>query len=54
MSLSSFAWSVADLLHGDYKQSEYGKVVLPFTVLRMLRMPSRQGKQHGYEPAPLP
>jgi type I restriction-modification system DNA methylase subunit len=36
MSLSSFIWSVADLLRGDYKQSEYGKVILPFTVLRML------------------
>jgi type I restriction enzyme M protein len=29
-------WSVADLLRGDYKQSEYGKVILPFTVLRRL------------------
>jgi type I restriction enzyme M protein len=35
-SLSSFLWSVADLLRGDYKQSEYGKVILPFTVLRRL------------------
>jgi type I restriction enzyme M protein len=35
-NLSSFIWSVADLLRGDYKQSEYGKVVLPFTVLRRL------------------
>ncbi|MCT2590881.1 type I restriction-modification system subunit M [Streptomyces sp. N2-109] len=34
--LVSFIWSVADLLRGDYKQSEYGKVVLPFTVLRRL------------------
>ena len=34
--LSSFIWSVADLLRGDYKQSEYGKVILPFTVLRRL------------------
>jgi type I restriction-modification system DNA methylase subunit len=25
-NLSSFIWSVADLLRGDYKQSEYGKV----------------------------
>lgn len=30
-NLSSFIWSVADLLRGDYKQSEYGKVILPFT-----------------------
>lgn len=35
-NLSSFIWSVADLLRGDYTQSEYGKVILPFTVLRRL------------------
>lgn len=35
-ALASFIWSVADLLRGDYKQSEYGRVVLPFTVLRRL------------------
>ncbi len=29
-------WKVADLLRGDYKQSDYGKVILPFTVLRRL------------------
>ncbi len=34
--LANFIWSVADLLRGDYKQSEYGKVILPFTVLRRL------------------
>jgi len=32
----SFIWSVADLLRGDYKQSEYGRVILPFLVLRRL------------------
>jgi type I restriction enzyme M protein len=32
----SFIWSVADLLRGDYKQSEYGRVILPLTVLRRL------------------
>ena len=35
-NLSSLIWSVADLLRGDYKQSEYGKVIMPFTVLRRL------------------
>jgi type I restriction enzyme M protein len=35
-NLSAFIWSVADLLRGDYRQSEYGKVILPFTVLRRL------------------
>jgi type I restriction enzyme M protein len=32
----SFIWSLADLLRGDYKQSEYGRVILPFTLLRRL------------------
>ena len=33
---AAFIWSVADLLRGDYKQSEYGKVIMPLTVLRRL------------------
>jgi type I restriction enzyme M protein len=33
---ASFIWGVADLLRGDYKQSEYGKVILPLTVIRRL------------------
>lgn len=35
-NLSSFIWSIAELLRGDYKQSEYGKVILPFVVMRRL------------------
>ena len=35
-NLSAFLWSVADLLRGDYKPHEYGRVILPFTVLRRL------------------
>jgi len=35
-NLTSFIWSVADLLRGDYTQSDYGKVILPFTVLRRM------------------
>lgn len=35
-NLSSFVWSIAEILRGDFKQSEYGKVVLPFVVLRRL------------------
>ena len=30
---SDFIWKIADLLRGDYKQSEYGDVILPFTVV---------------------
>lgn len=33
---AAFIWSVADLLRGDFKQSEYGKVIMPFTLLRRL------------------
>jgi len=33
---ADFIWSIADLLRGDYKQSEYQKVILPLTVLRRL------------------
>jgi type I restriction enzyme M protein len=34
--LANFLWSVADLLRGDYKQSDYGDVILPLTILRRL------------------
>ncbi|HNS42801.1 MAG TPA: class I SAM-dependent DNA methyltransferase, partial [Taishania sp.] len=33
---ANFIWSIADLLRGDYRQSDYGKVILPLTVLRRL------------------
>ncbi len=35
-SISAFVWSVAEILRGDFKQSEYGRIVLPFVVLRRL------------------
>ncbi len=33
---AAFIWSVADLLRGDFRQSQYGRIILPFTVLRRL------------------
>ncbi len=33
---ATFLWSIADLLRGHYKQSDYGNVILPFTVLLRL------------------
>jgi type I restriction enzyme M protein len=33
---ANFIWSIADLLRGDYKQSDYGKIILPLTVIRRL------------------
>jgi type I restriction enzyme M protein len=35
-SLASFVWTIAEILRGDFKQSEYGKVILPFVVMRRL------------------
>jgi type I restriction enzyme M protein len=42
---ANFIWSIADLLRGDYKQSEYGKVILPLTVLRRLDCVLEPSKQ---------
>ena len=50
-SLSAFIWSVADLLRGDYKQSDYGKVILPFTVLRRLDSVRQEDKAKAAEVA---
>ncbi|MEA2108247.1 MAG: type I restriction-modification system subunit M N-terminal domain-containing protein, partial [Pseudomonadota bacterium] len=33
---ANLIWKVDDLLCGDYKQSDYGKVILPMTVFRWL------------------
>src|SRR5687767_7089919 len=35
-NLAAFTWSIAEILRGHFKQSEYGRVVLPFVVLRRL------------------
>jgi len=34
--LGGFVWSIAEILRGDFKQSEYGRIILPFVVLRRL------------------
>src|SRR5699024_9313091 len=34
--MASFIWSVADLLRGNFRQSQYGRIILPFTLLRRL------------------
>lgn len=33
---ANFIWSIAEILRGDYKQADYGKVILPLVVLRRL------------------
>lgn len=35
-NLATDLWALADLLRGDFKQSQYGRVILPFALLRRL------------------
>ena len=46
---ANFIWSIADLLRGHYKQADYGKVILPFTVLRRLDMVLERTKNQVLE-----
>ena len=51
-NLDTEIWAVADLLRGDFKQSEFGKIILPFTVLRRLECvlePTREAVLEQYE-----
>jgi type I restriction enzyme M protein len=41
---AAFIWSVADLLRGEFKQSQYGRVILPFTLLRRLECVLEESK----------
>ncbi|MDU2064487.1 MAG: class I SAM-dependent DNA methyltransferase [Sporomusaceae bacterium] len=50
-NLADFIWNVADLLRGDFKQSEFGRIILPFTVLRRLECvlePTREAVRQQY------
>lgn len=51
-SMAAFLWSVADLLRGDFKQSQYGRVILPFTVLRRLECVLAPTKQSVLDKLP--
>jgi type I restriction enzyme M protein len=51
-NLADFIWSVADVLRGDFKQSEFGRIILPFTVLRRLECvlePTRDKVRSQYQ-----
>ncbi|MAC35044.1 MULTISPECIES: type I restriction-modification system subunit M [Idiomarina] len=48
---ASFIWSVADLLRGHFKQSQYGRVILPFTLLRRLECVLAPNKKKVLEAA---
>lgn len=50
-NLADFIWNVADVLRGDFKQSEFGRIILPFTVLRRLECvlePTREAVRNQY------
>ncbi|MBR8194182.1 type I restriction-modification system subunit M [Burkholderia vietnamiensis] len=51
-NLAAEIWNVADTLRGDFKQSEFGRVILPFAVLRRLECvlePTKQDVLAQYE-----
>ena len=35
-NLAADIWSLADLLRGDFRQSQFGRIILPFALLRRL------------------
>ena len=44
-NLAAYCWSIADLLRGDFKQSQYGRIILPFTLLRRLEGVLEESKE---------
>jgi len=44
-NLAAYCWSIADLLRGDFKQSQYGRIILPFTLLRRLECVLEESKE---------
>lgn len=51
-TLAPFIWNIADLLLGAFRPSEYGRIILPFTVLRRLECvlePTRDKVRSQYE-----
>ena len=50
--IANFIWSIADLLRHNYKRADFGKVILPFTVIRRLDLvlePTKQKILTAYE-----
>lgn len=44
-NLATESWAIADLLRGDFKQSQYGRIILPFCLLRRLECVLESSKQ---------
>lgn len=48
----AFIWAVADIITGLYKPHEYGEVILPMTIIKMLHdtlLPTREKVLETYE-----
>ncbi|RBP52982.1 type I restriction-modification system subunit M [Arenicella xantha] len=45
-NLAAAIWSLADLLRGDFKQSQYGRIILPFALLRRLECVLEASKEN--------
>jgi len=46
LNLASDSWAIADLLRGDFKQSQYGRIILPFALLRRLECVVAESMDH--------
>ena len=59
-NLAQDSWAIADLLRGDFKQSQYGRIILPFCLLRRLECvlastkPAVLAKAAALQSSPLP
>jgi type I restriction enzyme M protein len=52
-NLAAYIWSLADLLRGDFKQSQYGRIILPFTLLRRLECVLEASKEDVLKQVPV-
>jgi type I restriction enzyme M protein len=48
-NLASEIWAIADVLRGDFKQSQYGRIILPFCILRRLECVLEKTKSNVVE-----
>lgn len=49
-NLADLIWNVADVLRGDFKQSQYGRIILPFTLLRRMKCVLAEPMAHWNKP----
>ena len=45
-NLAAYIWTLADLLRGEFKQSQYGRVIVPFTLLHRLEGDLEESKEN--------